>query len=202
MTNCKLYVHDLNLPQLRLATLSLLGARARDFATHFGIKCSSLCQINAGTSRRAPCCSTGFTEYQSVRISNILVERTVWVNKVRWFSSALKRLEGDQLSPHSYPNLYTTWCFHFPIANIFGSHLCIHKANPSGPPCRMCALVLLCTALGGTWTIEQPLGSVLEFYPVFRKMMQSIYKCGGIHAVPPLQKFYFLGSGLVWDAYD
>ena len=65
----------------------------------------------------------------------------------------------------------------------------------------MCALVLLATALGGTWTIEQPLGSVLEFYPAFRKMMNNIFKCGGIQAVPPLQKYNLLGLGFVWDIH-
>ncbi|CAL1161775.1 unnamed protein product [Cladocopium goreaui] len=48
---------------------------------------------------------------------------------------------------------------------------------------RTCLLILLCTALEGVWTLEQPDGSVLEFLPAFRTMLQSIFACGGVHAV-------------------
>ena len=51
---------------------------------------------------------------------------------------------------------------------------------------RTILLILLTTALGGTWTLEQPNGSLLEFYPLFRMMMRSIYECGGPNAVPSL----------------
>lgn len=60
---------------------------------------------------------------------------------------------------------------------------------------RTCALILLTTALGGCWTVEQPLGSVLEFYPSFRKMMMSIFNCGGIHAATCRKKIYSCNFG-------
>ena len=62
-------------PHPRLAILCLLRAKLRDFAAHFGMKCSSFCSMNRGTSKRTACSSTGFTEYVSVRVSNMLGER-------------------------------------------------------------------------------------------------------------------------------
>lgn len=52
-----------------------------------------------------------------------------------------------------------------------------------GIPCRTSILALLATALGGVWTVEQPLGSVLEFYPAFRRLLQRVFACGGEYAV-------------------
>lgn len=60
----------------RLAMLCLLRAKLKDFVAHFGLKCSSLCQMNCGTSMRAPCCSLGFDKYPSVFLSNVLSDRT------------------------------------------------------------------------------------------------------------------------------
>ena len=76
---CKYIYSDPVSPKPRLAILCLLRCRIGDFAAHFAIKCSSLCQMNAGTSKRGACCSIGYTEYLSVQISNILVERTLCV---------------------------------------------------------------------------------------------------------------------------
>ena len=43
--------------------------------------------------------------------------------------------------------------------------------------------MLLATALGAAWTLEQPDGSVLEFYPAWRTVMQSIFAIAGPRAV-------------------
>ncbi|CAK9097074.1 unnamed protein product [Durusdinium trenchii] len=48
---------------------------------------------------------------------------------------------------------------------------------------RSCCLVLLATALGGAWSVEQPSGSLLQFYPAWRETLQSIFQSGGAHAV-------------------
>ncbi|CAK8985373.1 unnamed protein product [Durusdinium trenchii] len=48
---------------------------------------------------------------------------------------------------------------------------------------RTCALVLLVTALGGAWSVEQPSGSLLEFYPVWREVIQHIFSCGPMREV-------------------
>ena len=50
-------------------------------------------------------------------------------------------------------------------------------------PWRSCCLVLLATALGGAWSVEQPSGSLLQFYPAWRETLQSIFQSGGAHAV-------------------
>ena len=48
---------------------------------------------------------------------------------------------------------------------------------------RMCALVLLTTCLGGAWTVEQPGGSLMEFFPTWRFVMQNLFRIGGPDAV-------------------
>ena len=66
----------------------------------------------------------------------------------------------------------------------------VFKANHHNPqttsPWRTCLMVLLCTALGGVWTLEQPSGSVLEYYPCWRECIASIFACGGDRAVQSL----------------
>ena len=44
-------------------------------------------------------------------------------------------------------------------------------------------MVLLATCLGGAWTLEQPRGSCLNFYPTFRYMLGRIFASGGPEAV-------------------
>ncbi|OLP88430.1 hypothetical protein AK812_SmicGene30244 [Symbiodinium microadriaticum] len=41
-------------------------------------------------------------------------------------------------------------------------------------------LIYLVTGLGGTWFVEQPNQSVLEYYPSFRKMIMDLYNIRGI----------------------
>lgn len=60
---------------LRLATVVLLKTVFEDFACHFGLKCSSLCKVNVGTSMRSACSSEGFDGHASVKMSNMLLER-------------------------------------------------------------------------------------------------------------------------------
>ena len=48
-------------------------------------------------------------------------------------------------------------------------------------------LILLCTAMNCSWTIEQPSGSTLEYYPCFRAMMRSLFTAGGPYAAQPLK---------------
>lgn len=51
------------------------------------------------------------------------------------------------------------------------------------PVCRTCALILLATALGGQWTLEQPAGSTFEYYPCWREIVARIFECGGPNTV-------------------
>ncbi len=67
--------YNISFFDLRLAILSLLKATMNNFACHFGIKCSSFCKVNIGTSMRSACTALGFTCYTSVCTSNKLLER-------------------------------------------------------------------------------------------------------------------------------
>ena len=53
-------------------------------------------------------------------------------------------------------------------------------------PHRSCTMVALVTALGGLWSLEQPSGSVLEYYPTWRHLMAKIFENGGVHSVPKI----------------
>ena len=158
--------------QLRLAVVCLLRARLGDFSVHFALKCSSLCTMNVGTSKRSPCCSLGFAEYPSVFMSNKLTER-------RCGYSVKKCFERNIIEP--FPSHGLTGYVGFP---------CRFCRQPKSKPLlmpfltRTCALVLLETVLRGAWTVEQPNGSVLEFYPTWRTVMRNIFVVGGIGAVP------------------
>ncbi|CAE7276232.1 unnamed protein product [Symbiodinium sp. CCMP2592] len=48
---------------------------------------------------------------------------------------------------------------------------------------RSVLLIYLVTALGGTWFLEQPSQSVLEYYPTFRKMLLDLFNVQGGDAV-------------------
>ena len=45
--------------------------------------------------------------------------------------------------------------------------------------CRTALLILLITALDGVWSLEQPSGSLLEFHPAWREVVNSIFRTGG-----------------------
>ncbi|CAL1151357.1 unnamed protein product [Cladocopium goreaui] len=107
---------------MALAVIVLLKGLHDDFASHYGMKCSSLCKVNVVTSMRSACSSLGYTGHPSVMLTNKLLE-------------------------------------------------------------RMCALVLLTTCLGGAWTVEQPGGSLMEFFPTWRFVVQNLFRVGGPAAV-------------------
>ena len=54
----------------------LLTCRVGNFAVHFGIKCSSFCKVNVGTSFRTASTPMGYTGHESVKVANTLLERT------------------------------------------------------------------------------------------------------------------------------
>ena len=161
--NAQIYTFQHFNTKPRLAILALLRCVAHDFACHFGIKCSSFSKVNRGTSRRSACDPIGFCEYHSVRIGNILLERT-----------GFERLNMDRI----FISIISTHVNQFEF-------ICPSIRNCLF--CRTSLLVLLTTALGGVWTLEQPSGSVLEYYPTWREVMCNIFRCGGDHAVFSLE---------------
>ena len=169
----------LSVVYLRLAALCLLRARLGNFAAHFAIKCSSFCKMNVGTSRRSACASIGYDQYESVFSSNRLLER--WGYKSNSFKHRIfsKSSYSKKISGLKKLTLHCTPCH--PSPQIALSHFFVLR--------RTCALIILVTALGGVWTLEQPSGSVLEYYPTFRWIMANIFTCGGNHAVSCLFRF-------------
>lgn len=64
----------------RLAIITMLRGLPDSFGCHFGLKCSSFCKMNIGTSCRSACTPIGFEDYLSVKIGNMLLERIVFLN--------------------------------------------------------------------------------------------------------------------------
>jgi hypothetical protein len=109
--------------QLRLAVVCLLRARLGDFSAHFALKCSSLCTMNVGTSKRSPCCSVGFPEYPSVFMSNKLTER-------RWAYSVTTCFERNIFEPFSSSMVNRLCQFsHSPVDSV---------DNPNQSLCWLC----------------------------------------------------------------
>ncbi|CAE7194767.1 unnamed protein product [Symbiodinium sp. CCMP2456] len=57
------------------------------------------------------------------------------------------------------------------------SHPSVRSANKMCA--RVCLLILLVVALGATYTLEQPAGSLLEYFPLFRHVLQRVQQWGG-----------------------
>lgn len=56
---------------------------------------------------------------------------------------------------------------------------------------RISLLLLLVTACGGCWILEQPGSSTLEFYPTFRWAITRLIDIDGIKAERDLEPFQF-----------
>ena len=59
---------------------------------------------------------------------------------------------------------------------------------------RTVLLLLLTTALGGAWMLEQPENSVLEFFPPFLTMIESMFIAYGKTSVTNLYR----SEGVQW----
>ena len=64
-----------SMPQIRLAISTMLRARSGDCCILLGMKCSSWCVVNQGTSKRAPCCPLGNLLQPTVREANCMAAR-------------------------------------------------------------------------------------------------------------------------------
>ena len=72
---CELFVTTSNAWQPSLAIVFILKL-VPNALVHFGIKCSSFCAVNKGTSGRAPCASSGYLKHASVAMANLMLERS------------------------------------------------------------------------------------------------------------------------------
>lgn len=164
--------------KLRLAILWVLRGLPDDFGIHLGLKCASFSKMNVGTSSRAPCASLGFESFCSVLMGNQLLERMgLAIQHALMLLPALISalvLIKCMVIKHSDPVLFIYFGHSFYIFKIL--------INDTANSPRSCLLISLATCLGAVWSLEQPSGSLAEFYPAFRETMQNIFTCGGPHA--------------------
>ena len=154
--------------QLRLSILYILRGVEGNFGAHFGLKCSSLCKMNIGTSFRSACTSIGYEGYKSVCQANMLLERTqLRLSKINIYVCII------------YYRIRIVW----PIVIDSGLSKVITNKCFQSSPARTCLMALLCTCQGGVWSLEQPSGSLAEYYPAFRVMLEAMFRCGGDYAV-------------------
>ena len=135
--------------QLRLAIVYILKMKPGDSIAWFAMKCSSMVHMNVGTSRRCPSNAAGDPTVRSVAESNCLLERNLG------YDSSVIFVVGK------VDKMLISWCISFP--------------HDSSQPRTIC-LMMLVTAVGGVWCLEQPFSSVLELYPAFLHMMTSHYR--------------------------
>ena len=155
----------------RLAVASILKCAPQRFLAMFAIKCASWTGINQGTSKRSMCTSIGYDEYESVFASNAMLERILLCTFFCIYNvpSCLGSSSGQICLIQAMRlcrEYYINW-FHFD----FGRSRTIH-------------LLLLVTALGGVWGLEQPNSSCLGFYPAFREFLTVIMESHGSSAAP------------------
>ena len=179
--------------QLSLAIYSILCGAPTDFLAWFGIKCSSFCKMNIGTSMRSPFASIGCYDHPSVKMANAMLERTL-----PKYTKIYTNMKVDETMGivHNF-QLIGYICF----GSLFFVWLILGSTSlPSEPlwtaqtrcPSRTVLLILLVTILGETWALEQPSGSLLEFYPAFRHMLATIFSWGGDYAVGILGQPMFI----------
>ena len=178
----------------RLATLFLLRAVVNNFGCHLGLKCSSMCKMNVGTSRRSACASIGYEPYPSVSLGNLLLERTGsrYITCVKSYYICIRQIRVNkpvvlyhfklQLLGIQYYNCLGSQSVYLDMFILRGWRCPLHP--------RSCLLIALATCLGGVWSLEQPSGAVTDFYPAFRETIKNIFSCGGQTAVrAPLYRY-------------
>ena len=114
--------------------------------------------MNIGTSKRSACDAIGHTEYQSVRNGNVLLERTDFNQKCILFHISKSPLYLNKPKKLKYVSKFGDTIIRYNKNSHFLLDLVRNMDR------RTSLLVLLVTALGGVWTVEQPSGSLLEFY--------------------------------------
>ena len=168
------------------------------------IECIWMIHANNLGWRSCVCCGHVWETSRSILHSNAAPYALWMLEHPRDHHAAVLDLQSTHLSSWA-----TSWlkrrcgysvkkCFERNIIEQFPSHgltgyvgfPCRFCRQPKSKPLlmpfltRTCALVLLETVLRGAWTVEQPNGSVLEFYPTWRTVMRNIFVVGGIGAVP------------------
>ena len=137
---------------LSLAIIALLKMVPGKSIAHFGMKFSSFCGMNKGTSARSASSSLGNILHKSVQYSNLLLERT----GMRTYTCSYTLEPPNQTKLEAFKQ-------------ALGSQ-------------RTVLLVMLATSLDVVWSLEQPSGSVLEFYPAWRSFLVKMCDICGPYA--------------------
>ena len=189
----------------RLCISTILQGKTDDLLVLLGMKCSSWSRVNIGTSLRAICCPSGDITKVSVRHANCMAARiVVWMLPVFLFLCSFLQIF-----------LYYCWS-HTPFRIIPWSALSIAKKfsckghagvtivsylpqvfpqPQTWPFARTILLILLVSAIKGTWLLEQPFQSMLRYYGRFRHLTYVMKACLvlGLQLLEPL-----LGCGFMF----
>ena len=150
------------------------------------LKCSSWTSINQGTSGRAFCGSIGADWFKSVLEANCLIERRPCSTCLDFFGYRMKYLLYSEKFPilHGFPPFLVV-CQFYPhsLGDASGNYIYIGPFActyiPLGlgtPSSRTICLIIVITALGGSWVLEQPGLSAAEYYPWFRDILTALYE--------------------------
>ena len=148
---------------LRLSLLQTLRFIDDSSFMMVGLVCSSLVFMSRGTTRRSICVPLGDPDHEGTQRANVLISRT------GPFTDAF-------MSIHFFQTRY--WK---------NSYMLLFE------PCRTVLVLLLATAKGATWVLEQPASSILHYHPRFSWLMfdsmkacvvKSLIQCTGMfHAL-------------------
>lgn len=137
---------------IRICIWLLLSCKEDSFCLLMAVVCSTWCSANIGTSRRSLVYATGNTRHKSVAEANGMCARCLCCAPARCCFPLFLHIN--------------IWNFQLPILQQL-----LHTP-PHGWKLRAVLLALLCVAHGGSFMLEQPGSSMMEFY----EKMQWLYK--------------------------
>lgn len=118
-----------------------------------GLVCSSFVTVSAGTHQRAPFAPLGATTHAFVQMGNILASRSL---TKCWEYFFLK---------------YPIGAFKPPAIRFWLKYQPLSFKSP-----RVCALIMVISAMNGAWLIEQPRSSQLIWHPRVRQLFRALPK--------------------------
>ena len=147
--------------QVRLALAAILNCRMDHALTVIAMVCGSFVTVSQGTHQRAPFDPLGRTSVFFVELGNLLASRFLGLA----FISACDTAMLVQFNS----NLFFVW----PISKFL--HILYRPSLP-----RVCALILVITAMNGGWLLEQPRSSQLIWHPRVRWLFRTLPKVSNL----------------------
>ena len=144
MPTCSVYRNCFAALLIHLSLAIFYCLKLRSGLVHFGIKCSSFCGLNRGTSGRSACSSLGFTGHSSVVYSNKMLERTgCCIHNIR--TSTPEPLQPHNLKKGKDPS-------YKPSLSTLNSKPYINSIEPYRTLNPSVCTVLLCVNLNFSWS--------------------------------------------------